>query len=456
MFPGSGVPPGDAKNSLVDPTTINCDELWYSTSRCQPRFDPAAANAQLAELINLVNKGEVAYDCAKLDQVQLAVNYLGQRGIHQGVLMLGGPFNYTGIMDPPATRYNDYMTIKAVATLGNGGPVRLDLNGLGPVPVLRNDGQEMREADVPSGVPQLYVYYAGKFYAPYFVRSQSPIEYKGTLDYWVRTDGSDATGDGSANSPGKAFRTINYAFTTALNRYSRSPDMLLQIRLGIPGDYEAGQFSKFPGVVNLFGDPVAYAGYRIHTSLSSYCCLVVETSTVNVHGVNMIIDRVGPNAGESMGLFCWRNGYVAFHNSGVEININGGAIQTAVFQAAGYGSIQIGQGSILIDGKGHTIGMGMAAQGNGSCHCVGAPSPNQQIITWKQCNFLTAAYWAYALSGVGVTDNVVGGVPLSTVVDNGCVGMKYNSTVNSFVYGGGKVVPGTIAGTVADGGVFKP
>ena len=52
MFPDSGVPPSDAKNSLPDVTTNNCNELWYSTNRCQPRFDPAAANAMLAEDMN--------------------------------------------------------------------------------------------------------------------------------------------------------------------------------------------------------------------------------------------------------------------------------------------------------------------------------------------------------------------------------------------------------------------
>src|SRR6186713_2210295 len=107
MFPGSGVPPQDAKNSILDPNTINCDELWYSTSRCQPRFDPAAANAQLAELINTVNAGEVQYDCDKLDQVQLGIKYLVQRGLMKGDLLEGGPRDYIGGLTPPATRLHD-------------------------------------------------------------------------------------------------------------------------------------------------------------------------------------------------------------------------------------------------------------------------------------------------------------------------------------------------------------
>lgn len=73
MMPDSGVPFSDAKNSLPDPVTIHCKELWYSTSRCQPRFDPAAANAMLSELINLVNCADLAYDCARLNNLSQAI-----------------------------------------------------------------------------------------------------------------------------------------------------------------------------------------------------------------------------------------------------------------------------------------------------------------------------------------------------------------------------------------------
>jgi hypothetical protein len=76
MMPDSGVPCADANNSLCNPDTVNCNELWYSTSRCQPRFDPAAANAVLSELINLVNCADLPYDCAVLDNLCRAVKKL--------------------------------------------------------------------------------------------------------------------------------------------------------------------------------------------------------------------------------------------------------------------------------------------------------------------------------------------------------------------------------------------
>lgn len=74
VFPDSGVPASDAYNSIQDPNTVGCSgELWYSTSRCNPRFDPKAANAVTAEIVNLVNCAGLPYDCTKLDNLCDAV-----------------------------------------------------------------------------------------------------------------------------------------------------------------------------------------------------------------------------------------------------------------------------------------------------------------------------------------------------------------------------------------------
>lgn len=164
MFPDSGVPPQDARNTILDPDTQNCNELWYSTSRCQPRFDPAAANAALAELINLINAGEVSYDCAKLDQVQLAVKYLIQRGEMKGTVTTGGPLNYVGNLVPPATRYNDYMEVTIIPNVDNGVPATLSLNGLPFAPIVHVDGTPLAEGEMKANVPQHLQYYMGKWF----------------------------------------------------------------------------------------------------------------------------------------------------------------------------------------------------------------------------------------------------------------------------------------------------
>jgi hypothetical protein len=75
IFPDSGVPAHLALNTVDVPTT-NCQpggELFHSTSRCQPRFDPAAANALISELLNAVNWSGRTYDCSRLDNLRLAL-----------------------------------------------------------------------------------------------------------------------------------------------------------------------------------------------------------------------------------------------------------------------------------------------------------------------------------------------------------------------------------------------
>lgn len=83
LFPNSGVPATDANNSLLDPNVVaGCSQLWHSTSRCQPRFDPAAANAVMSEIINLVNCSGLPYDCKRLDNLCIAVTDLVHDVIH--------------------------------------------------------------------------------------------------------------------------------------------------------------------------------------------------------------------------------------------------------------------------------------------------------------------------------------------------------------------------------------
>lgn len=78
MFPDSGVPANQALNTTDVPTT-NCDpagELFHSTSRCQPRFDPASANAVMSEILNAIDCAGLVYDCSRLDNLCLAIQAL--------------------------------------------------------------------------------------------------------------------------------------------------------------------------------------------------------------------------------------------------------------------------------------------------------------------------------------------------------------------------------------------
>lgn len=94
IFPSSGVLASEALNTVnVDAEATCGDELFHSTSRCQPRFDPAAANAVMSELLNLVGgtgtgvggQGpENTWDCSRLDNVRQGVRDFISQVIQNG------------------------------------------------------------------------------------------------------------------------------------------------------------------------------------------------------------------------------------------------------------------------------------------------------------------------------------------------------------------------------------
>lgn len=77
IFPESGVPASQAAQAQINPNVEDgCDPLYHSSTRCNPRFDPAAANAVISEIVNLVNCADMPYDCTKLDNLCIAVTSL--------------------------------------------------------------------------------------------------------------------------------------------------------------------------------------------------------------------------------------------------------------------------------------------------------------------------------------------------------------------------------------------
>jgi hypothetical protein len=74
IFPDSGVAANQAVNTVDVPTTgCASGELFHSTSRCQPRFDPAAANAMMSELLNFMNSVGHVYDCSVMTNLTTAL-----------------------------------------------------------------------------------------------------------------------------------------------------------------------------------------------------------------------------------------------------------------------------------------------------------------------------------------------------------------------------------------------
>lgn len=76
LFPNAGVAPNLTQNAVVPEVTSTetCPPLYHAM-RCTPRFDPAAANAIISELMNAINLAN-PYDCTRLDNLRMAMQQL--------------------------------------------------------------------------------------------------------------------------------------------------------------------------------------------------------------------------------------------------------------------------------------------------------------------------------------------------------------------------------------------
>lgn len=75
IFPIAGVSAGSAVNSSQADVAEGCDALFYP-SRCRQVFDPAAANAVIAEIMNLGACAGVPYDCTVLTNLCTMIQQL--------------------------------------------------------------------------------------------------------------------------------------------------------------------------------------------------------------------------------------------------------------------------------------------------------------------------------------------------------------------------------------------
>lgn len=78
--PDNGVGPNESRNTITNPRlAAGCENLWYGP-RCNPRMDPFAMNALIAEVLNAVNgscacddQQGIVYDCDRLDNLCRAI-----------------------------------------------------------------------------------------------------------------------------------------------------------------------------------------------------------------------------------------------------------------------------------------------------------------------------------------------------------------------------------------------
>jgi hypothetical protein len=428
MFPSSGVPASDAKNSIPDPATVNCDELWYSTSRCQPRFDPAAANAMLAELINLVNCAGIDYDCDKLDNLCNAVRYLIQIGDSWCTTLTGGPNAYIGALEPPLLAYpaDCCMAVKVIPNINNAGAVTIDMNLLGAKAVVRNDGQPLQKDDWTGGIPVMLVYCGGRWISIGFVRSQVPAgRLEAPLDLWVNNAIGNDANDGLSNTVGHAL----YTFQRAINIAFSYPAGPYPVRIHImTGTYGLGITPPYAGpAIEVIGT----GPNTIINGGTGHCFMVLGPNHADIHDLaitsgtsDVIGGIIACSSGASLvtnNIYCHSAGWGShFQASQATITIG-----TTVFYGGGWSLYYSNfAGLVGITGQ-HSAAAAISAAASVMFCASGTAGIDS-----------TVAPFAGAASVTGIRYQVLG----NGAIDDQTAGMNW--------------FPGSIAGSVDSGGVY--
>lgn len=324
LMPNPGDPnnPANAFNPTKPPS--GTAPLYFGNG-CDVRLRPAVINSLISENLSVVDSVGLNYDPHSLINLRTAIEYIEQKSLPEFAVLnpQGSPANYfTGALYPPLIGYNNGMTLCVVPTAPNQGFVRVDLGAGWWVPVLRNDHRELEADDWPAHVPQCIAYMNGSFIMLGLAKSQVPIVLKGSIYFWVRPDGNDAIGDGTANDPSKAFRTIDGAWSAVGSRFAASPSSHIGFLLGVPGDYEGGTVGPYGAAVSVTGDVNNPSGYRLHAKNYGG-----HTSCLNADGINSFT---------AQGLTCWMDDArsTPYGNRGLSIGRSNGITNNVDFVLA--------------------------------------------------------------------------------------------------------------------------
>src|SRR5215471_127023 len=226
------------------------------------------------------------------------------------MLIEQNPWHFTFDLNPPPPCYTDFMTCVFVPRMApdseiNRGYLRINMNGLGYTPLYRWDGNETKMGDILNLKPFMASYFNGAWY----IIGRIPPEFRpGGIDLWVRTDGNDATADGTRNTPDRAFRTIRAAFASVGERFMATPLFSANIKLGNMGWFEDAYIGPFGGAVTITGGGVDGGGwgggsrfdYRIQNGYYAgenrwMSLAFVAVNSVGLTGITMMV-TAGPIA----------------------------------------------------------------------------------------------------------------------------------------------------------------
>ena len=251
---------------------------------------------------------------------------------------------------------------------------------------------------------------------------------------WVRTDGNDATGDGSANIAAKAFATVQGALNYASTHFAFVA--ALTIRLGVVGTYDVATSAIVPSTVGslvIQCDAANQSGYVIRGPATS------DNGVINAIGISVkVIGLTVVNTGtNSHALHASINGSIITQNVTTSFT-NPGGTTGSHYANSQNGSVAIGTGCIIASGAYRAFfGYGGSIALNDNLTVSGNPT-------------FTSAFIDVEVGGVFSRTE---GIP---TISGSAVGKRYSAVMNGIIDtrgGGANYFPGTIAGS-STGGVY--
>ena len=250
--PDGGVAPTIPQPNGYSPTVgpFNTPALYYSDG-CDVRLRAEVLNALISEIAAIADNGGSGYNAAARTNLLLATQRIIQR---RDMNISSMPSNdavwYSAAFNPPPLAYYDLMDGIFIPTVTNSGAAYLNLNGMGGLQILRYDGTPVRAGDLIAYAPIPLVKWSNNWWCLRAVPSQFPQSIWDGRIFWVRNDGNDATGDGSENTPQKAFATLEGAYVYLYTRFYPNGRMPT-IRIGLAGTYTGLSHNRWPGPLNV-------------------------------------------------------------------------------------------------------------------------------------------------------------------------------------------------------------
>lgn len=374
------------------------------------------------ELLNLIAKSGLVPNEIDLTQVAAAVrsqwlNY---------VLTAGTANALTATLNPPVTTHaqTGRMMLRLVPQQPNTAAATFNA-GPGDLPILRMDGSPIQRGDLQPFRPNTVVGNGSAWILASVAYSEFRRSLRANLTIYINDAIGNDNNDGSANTAGGAFKTIQGAIDRIAGIYDTG-SFTITLKCAA-GTYDNTIFQTTRSLnLVLVGEPTDPSLVKINCPGGSAGVVAKEGCSVAVDGVELIGTGNGLDANNN-GTIRYQN--VHFSNTGTHVTAN-------------YAS---------------------SATQTGPCVVKAASAP-QHIFAGVTSSILTAfqtltfadpVTWGVGFAVTGGGQAIVNGMTYFSV--GNASGPRYFSNALGMIYvagGGPNILPGSTAGSVALGGVY--